>query len=282
MPKALVTGAGGLIGSYVVREAAQCAPGWTVRGLRRADMDLTNYAALCALFADFKPDAVIHCAALTNTPLCEAEPDRARLLNVDVTARICELAAAIPLVFISTDLVFDGTRGNYSETDKVNPLGVYAQTKAEAERIVLTNSRHIVIRTSLNAGVSPTGDRSVTEKMRMAWRAGQTLRLFTDEYRCPIHASLTARAIWELLRQGQAGLFHIAGAQKLSRWELGQLVAARCPELNPRLEPASIKQWAGPPRAADTSLDCSKAQAALSFPLLGLEHWLKSHPSEPF
>lgn len=282
MPTALVTGAGGLIGSYILRTATTYAPGWTVHGLTRARCDLTDSRAMRRLFNHVKPDVVIHCAALTNTAVCEAEPDRAHLLNVQVTAWLCELAANVTLVFLSTDLVFDGRRGNYTETDPVNPLCVYAQTKAEAEQVVLANPLHLVVRTSLNAGVSPTGDRSFTEKMRLAWQKGQTLALFTDEFRCPIHASLTARAIWELVQHKQRGLFHVAGNQKLSRWQLGQLVAARCPELNPKLIPASVNQWHGPPRAKDTSLDCSKAQAVLSFQLLGFEQWLKLHPNEPF
>lgn len=281
MPKALVTGAGGLIGSYIVREAARYAPDWVVRGLTRAEVDLTDTNAVRHLFSAVKPDLVIHCAALTNTLACEADPVKARRVNVEVTARLCELATHARLVFMSTDLVFDGRRGNYTETDPVNPLCVYARTKADAEQLVLANPLHLVVRTSLNAGVSPAGDRSFTEKMRLAWRRGETLRLFTDEFRCPIHASLTARAIWELVQKGATGLFHVAGNQKLSRWQLGTLVAASCPELNPRLEPASVNEWHGPARAPDTSLDCTKAQGVLSFPLLGLEQWLRLHPTEP-
>jgi len=281
MPTALVTGAGGLIGSYIVREAARYAPGWVVHGLTRAEVDLTDTDAVRHLFSTLKPDLVIHCAALTNTLACEADPLKARRVNVEVTARLCELAAHARLVFMSTDLVFDGRHGNYTETDPVNPLCVYAQTKAEAEQLVLANPLHLVVRTSLNAGVSPTGDRSFTEKMRLAWRRGETLRLFTDEFRCPIHASLTARAIWELVQKGATGLFQVAGNQKLSRWQLGTLVAARCLELNPKLEPASVNEWDGPTRAPDTSLDCTKAQGVLSFPLLGFEQWLQLHPTEP-
>lgn len=281
MPKALVTGAGGLIGSYIVREAVRYAPDWVVRGLTRAEVDLTDTNAVQHLIRAVKPDLVIHCAALTNTLACEADPVKARRVNVEVTARLCELAAYARLVFMSTDLVFDGRRGNYTETDPVSPLCVYAQTKADAEQLVLANPLHLVVRTSLNVGVSPTGDRSLTEKMRLAWRRGETLRLFTDEFRCPIHASLTARAIWELAQKGATGLFHVAGNQKLSRWQLGTLVAALCPELNPRLEPASVKEWHGPARAPDTSLDCTKAQRVLSFPLLGFEQWLQLHPTEP-
>ena len=153
-----------------------------------------------------------------------------------------------------------------SESAPVNPLSVYAATKVAAEQILLANPSHTIIRTSLNGGTSPTGNRGFNEQMRRAWQAGQTLRLFTDEFRSPIPAEVTARAIWELAALNQAGLYHVAGSERLSRWQIGQLLAARWPELKPKIEPGSLKEYAGAPRAPDTSLNCAKAQKLLSFP----------------
>ncbi len=147
---------------------------------------------------------------------------------------------------------------------------------------MLANPKHTVIRTSLNGGVSPTGDRGFNEEIRRAWQEGRTLNLFTDEFRSPIPASATARAVWELARLEQTGLIHIAGSQRLSRWEIGQLLAARWPQLKPKLEPGSLKDYRGAPRAPDTSLNCAKAQALLSFPLPGLRDYLAAHPDETF
>jgi dTDP-4-dehydrorhamnose reductase len=179
-------------------------------------------------------------------------------------------------------LVFDGRTGNYDEAAPVNPLSVYAETKAAAELIIRANPKHTVIRTSLNGGASPTGDRGFNEQMRRAWQAGQTLRLFTDEFRCPIAAEVTARAVWELAARNEPGLYHVAGSERLSRWQIGRLLAARWPELNPGIEPASLKEYAGAPRAPDTSLNCAKAQKLLSFRLPGLTEWLSAHPDEAF
>jgi dTDP-4-dehydrorhamnose reductase len=151
-----------------------------------------------------------------------------------------------------------------------------------AERIVLANPRHWVIRTSLNGGTSPTGDRGFNEQLRRAWQVGQRLKLFTDEFRCPIPAAVTARAVWELVSQNQRGLFHVAGSERLSRWQIGQLIAARWPQLSPKFEPVSLKECQGVPRAPDTSLNCGKAQQLLSFPLPGLTDWLTTHLEEPF
>ena len=277
-----ITGAGGLIGHYLVQAAARHAPDWGIVGLRRAELDLTDFAAVRERFGRATPQLVIHCAALSRSPVCQADPALARKLNVEVTAVLAELAAEIPLIFFSTDLVFDGRQGGYVETDAVNPLSVYADTKVEAERVVLANPRHTVIRTALNGGVSPTGDRSFNEELRRAWQAGRVTRLFTDEFRCPIPAVATARATWELALSGQPGLYHLGGSQRLSRWEIGQLVAARCPELNPRLEPGSLKDYPGAPRPADVSLNCAKIRARLGCELPGLAAWLAARPQELF
>src|SRR5262249_48771861 len=142
-----------------------------------------------------------------------------------------------------------------------------AETKVAAEKIVLTNPRHLVIRTSLNAGKSPTGDRAFNEELRQAWQRGKSAKLFTDEFRCPIPAVITARAVWELLNQNATGPYHIAGAERLSQWEIGQIAAAAHPELHPRIEPASLQEYRGAPRPPDTSLNCAKVQPLLSFPL---------------
>ena len=169
-----------------------------------------------------------------------------------------------------------------NESSPVSPLNIYAHTKVDAEKIVLANPKHTVIRTSLNGGVSTTGDRGFNEQLRRAFQAGQKLTLFTDEFRCPIPADETARAIWELAALDRSGIFHVAGSERLSRFQIGQLIASRWPQLNPRIEPESLAQYNGPPRSPNPSLDCSKAQQLLSFPLPALSEWLARHPDTPF
>lgn len=279
-PLAWVTGAGGLIGNYLVQLAPRFASGWRVAGLTRTELDLLDAAAVRRAFVEQRPQLVIHCAALSRSPGCQAKPELARQVNVEATALLCELAAEIPLAFFSTDLVFDGRSGNYHEASPVNPLGVYAGTKVEAERIVLANPRHLVIRTSLNAGISPTGDRGVNEQMRRACERGERLRLFTDEFRSPIPAAATARATWELVHHRQTGILHIAGTERLSRYELGKLMAARWPKLRPVIDAASCQGFQNPPRPPDTSLNCRKAQSILSFRLPAFGEWWREHPEE--
>ncbi len=251
-----------------------------MRGLTRAQLDLFDSDAVMREFHADKPQLIVHCAALTKTQECQAKPAFTHRLNVEVTARLTELAAETAFVFFSSDLVFDGLRGNYVESDTINPVGVYAETKAAAERIVLANPRHTVIRTSLNAGKSLTGERAFNEQIRLAFEAGKTLTLFTDEFRCPIPAAVTSRAVWELAGRGATGLFHVAGSERLSRWQIGQLLAARWPQLHPNIEPESLETYQGAPRAPDTSLNCAKAQKLLSFRLPKFSEWLAAHPSE--
>jgi dTDP-4-dehydrorhamnose reductase len=268
-----ITGAGGLIGNYLVQTAPKFAPLLRVRALTRADLDLENFAAVREMFQKESPGLVIHCAALANTPACEKNPALARKLNVEVTAVLAELAADIPFVFFSTDLVFDGSAGNCDESATVSPLSVYGKTKAEAERVVLANPKHTVVRTSLNFGQSPTGDRAFNEQMRRAVERGETLQLFTDEFRCPIPAVETARAVWELVAENKPGLYHVAGSERLSRWEIGQVLAKHwC--VNAKMKPGSIRDFRGLPRSPDTSLDCAKVQRLLSFQLPRFSEWL--------
>jgi dTDP-4-dehydrorhamnose reductase len=270
-----ITGAGGLIGNYLVQWAPTFAPKSQVRPLSRTELDLTDLDAVWELFRKELPATIIHCAALANTPACEKNPALAHKLNVDVTNALAEFAADIPFIFFSTDLVFDGLTGNYNESAAVNPLSAYAKTKVQAERIVLANPKHTVVRTSLNFGQSPTSDRAFNEQMRSAVARGETLNLFVDEYRCPIPAEITARAVWELAARHKPGLYHLAGSERLSRWEIGQLLTEHWAPFKVKMEQASIKDFRGLPRSPDTSLDCAKIQKLLSFPLPKFSQWLR-------
>jgi len=273
-PLALITGSAGLIGRYLLSTAPRWAPQWTVRGLTRQDVDLTDAGAVRRLWRDVHPDVVIHCAAQSRTGPCQQDPTLARRINVEATSLLAELAAGIPFLFFSSDQVFDGAQGWYVETDPVNPLNVYGETKAEAERLVLHNPRHSVIRLGLNAGTSPTGDRSFVEDMRNSVQGGRSLTLFMDEFRCPLPAGMTARALWELIDQDRPGLYHLGGAERLSRWEIGQALTPWYQELAGQIQPGSVGAYVGAPRPPDLSMRCDKLQGLLSFRLPGFRAWL--------
>ncbi|MBS0169617.1 MAG: SDR family oxidoreductase [Nitrospira sp.] len=273
----LITGAAGLIGGYLVRSAPRWVPDWEVRGVMRAEADLTDRAQVEQLWDRHRPALVIHCAALSRTGQCEQDSAHTRLINVEATRLLADLARDVPFIFLSTDQVFDGAKGQYVETDAVHPLNVYGQTKVEAEQVVLANPAHAVVRVALTAGTSPTRDRSFVEDMLRTAAKGVTLTLFTDEFRCPMPAGALVRALWEFGLQRRPGLYHLGGRERLSRWEIGELVAARYPELRALIHPGSVADYHGPPRPPDLSMRSDKIQSLLSFPLPGFRQWLTEH-----
>jgi dTDP-4-dehydrorhamnose reductase len=277
-----ITGTNGLIGNYLVQTAPRFAPRWRVRVLTRDQLDLLDFVAVRREFQKDQPQLVIHCAAISAVAEARKTPDLARRVNVEVTKLLAELAAEVQFVFFSTDVIFDGCKGNYVETDAPNPLHLYGETKVAAEQVVLKNPRHLVARTSINGGVSRAGNRGFNEQLRLALQTGQGMTLFTDEFRSPIPAVETARAVWDLAQKNCAGIYHVAGAEKLSRWQIGQLLLKRWPGLKTKIKSGSAREFPGPPRALDVSLDISKAQKILSAPLPGLAEWLAANPNELF
>ena len=273
-PVAWITGAGGLVGGYLVRTASRWAPAWDVRGLTRQEVDLTDETAVRRLWQAHQPAAVIHCAAISRSAVCEQDPELARKVNVETTALLASLAGERPLLFFSSDQVFDGRQGWYVETDRINPINRYGETKAAAEELVLSNPRHTVIRLALTAGTSSTGDRSFVEDMRRSVAANLRLTLFTDEFRSPLPAGVVARAAWELIALKQSGLYHFGGAERLSRMEVGEALATWYPELASRLDPGSVAAYRGPQRPPDLSMRCDKIRRFLSFPIPGFRSWL--------
>ena len=279
-PVVLVTGGAGLIGQYVVRTASRWASNkWDVHGLTRADLDLMDRSKVERAWRSLKPCAVIHCAALSRTKDCEQDSEKARLINVDVTAHLAELSQDIPFIFLSSGEVFDGKASWYRETDEPNPINVYGRTKLDAEQAVLRNQRHTVLRIVLTAGTSQDADRSYVEDMVRSAKAGKNVPLFADEFRCPLPAGVIARSIWELLDRDQPGLYHLGGSERLSRWEIGQALLPWYPVLEGRLVKTSARTYRGSPRPTDLSLSCDKIQRLLSFSIPGFREWLGTRQS---
>lgn len=236
-------------------------------------------AAVRELFRKEQPRLLIHCAAVAQFPLCQAYPDLAQRTNVGITNYLVEMAADIPFVFFSTDLVFDGVKGNYVEEDAPHPLSVYGRTKAQAEDIVRQHPSHTIIRLSLTGGHSRDGNRGFNEEMKNAWRDGKILNLFVDEYRCPSSADVVSRAVWEIIKKNARGTFHLCGPERLSRFAIGQMLAEKHSELNPRINATSRTSYQGPPRPPDTSMNCAKTRALLSFDIPRFSDWLKRDSS---
>ena len=237
---AWVTGAGGLIGNYLVQTAKE----WGIKavGLTRADLDITDFAAVERRFHAEQPPLIIHCAAISSSPDCQANPAKARAVNVDATAHLAALARESDFLFFSSDLVFDGKKGDYVETDAVNPLTAYAETKVAAEQIILKNGRHKIVRTSINSGASPKGNTAYNELMREGWHSRQTDPVFSltnivAQFRPP--SLRTRRGNW--WHSGLAEFTIWPGRNASPAHKLENSPPPDTRKLNPRIEECSLK-----------------------------------------
>jgi dTDP-4-dehydrorhamnose reductase len=240
--KLFLTGASGLLGSNVARVAARrghqvtaVVGGWrgpipdAAHVLR---LDLADEPTLQQAVLDLFPDAIINCAATSSPAQVDAHPEHARQLNVALPAALAKLAHHLSarLVHISSEQVFDGTQPTpYRRDDPVNPPNLYARQKIESEHLVaeFAPENTATVRLPLLGGNSLTGQRSLHERFFAEWAAGRACRLFRDEIRQPCSAENAAEVLVELIeRNDLTGVYHWAGAESLTRVEIGRRVAA--------------------------------------------------------
>ena len=266
--KLLVTGTSGFLGWNL---AQQAAAQWDVYGtffshpviipgVKLFKIDLRDFDALKRLFAQLRPAGVIHTAAQSQPNFCQNYPDEAYAVNVTATLNLAQLCAerAIPFVFTSTDLVFDGTDPPYRETDPVSPINRYGEQKAEAEQGILGYPHTTVCRMPLLFGEAPPMASSFIQPFIKTLRSGQELRLFTDEWRTPVSASSAAAGL--LLALQVPGLLHLGGKERVSRYQFGCLMAEVLQLPQDKLLPCLQKAVPmAAPRPTDVSLDSSKA-----------------------
>jgi dTDP-4-dehydrorhamnose reductase len=224
-------------------------------------VDLSDPDAIAAAVRAARPDLIVHTAAVARVDDCHRDPERARRVNTRGSELLAELAAEFGarLVFVSTDLVFDGERGGYREDDPSRPLSVYGRTKADAEAAVLAAPRGVVARFSLLFGPTLVGRPSFFDGMVAALRGGQPLTLFADEWRTPLGAHGAARALAELAHSDVVGLLHVGGPERLSRLEMGLRLAEHL-SVSPERIIATARDAvpAAEPRPRDTSLDVTR------------------------
>jgi len=282
-----ITGAQGLIGSHLVDQIpdsfrAKIESGESrALGLGREELDLSDFDAVTRMWKEAPPACVIHCAAISRVGDCNTDPERAFHINTALVGHLANLCQSdgARLVLFSTDLVFDGLKSTpYFEEDAPNPVHVYAESKARAEDMARQCENHLILRTSLNAGMNPSRRSGFVEEMKSAWAQGKVLDLFVDEIRCPIPASVTADAVWELALGTFKGTLHWVGSEALSRFEIGAAVASHFPEIKPTIRATTLSDYSGPPRCPTLHLDNSRVQKLLPFPIPKFFDWARNHP----
>jgi dTDP-4-dehydrorhamnose reductase len=232
-----LTGASGLVGSTFARAAARRGhrvvgvvgtfPG-EIEGLAATRrVDLADEAATTSAVLDEFPQAIVNCAAVSVPEQCDKNPAQAQALNVALPALLARLAHHVSarLVHLSSEQVFDGTRTEpYRPSDAVSPINLYGRQKLESEKLVHATAPEfaVTIRPPLLMGNSAAGQRSNHERLLADWAAGRTPKLFVDEFRQPCTGENLAEVMLELCERNDVkGVVHWAGAELLSRYELG-------------------------------------------------------------
>jgi dTDP-4-dehydrorhamnose reductase len=271
--KLLVTGGSGFLGSELVCQAR--ASGWEVAATYRTrpvegavPLDVTDEAAVEALVARVRPDVVVHTAyLLSGDGLWPVTAEGAA-----AAARACERHGA-RLVHLSTDLVFDGARGGYTEADPPGPIIPYGEAKAAAERLVAAACPGaLVVRTSLLLDGAEPGPQEL--RPLAAARGELAMGFFTDELRSPVSVRDLAAALLEAgPRRELSGPLHLAGPDTVDRHELARLVCRRH-GVDPALLQAALAAGLPDPRPLNCSLDSSRAVALLATRLRGIREVL--------
>ncbi len=273
--RVLLTGATGQVGCYIWRELMRGGHeviAWSGRSRERflskeaQPIDLGNVEHVVARFEQAAPEAVVHAGAMTSVVGALADPQAARQINVKATATLAQLAdrADIPLIYCSTDMVFEGESTPYVETDQPAPVSTYGQTKLEAEAAVLKTAQGIVLRLALVSGPTLNNRNKFFDQMLAKLRGGETVTCFEDEWRTPVAASAIALAVARLIDQPMPGLYHLGGPERMSRYDMAVRLA-RASGVDESLVQANRRAdvQSPEPRPRDLSLNSDKLRDLL-------------------
>lgn len=273
----LVTGGSGYVGGWVARLARDA---WDVTatyatraaaepGIVWRRLDVRDRAAVEGLVTELGPEVVVHTAALN-----PGQGDDLHGVNVIGTGNVAKAVAAAGarLIHTSTDIVFDGTKGNYTEADVPAPVTDYGRTKADAEdAVTAAGAEAVIIRSSLVYGWRPTVARAAQWMIDTVNR-DEPLQLWSDELRCPIWVESLSAALVELAGLDYTGFLHLGGSQVVSRYEFGIKLLQFAGADTSRVEAiATPDDWIRP---LDCTMDTSLAASLLETSLPGLDEVL--------
>ena len=286
MKKLLITGASGFLGYNICQRAKS---GWDVYGtffthrleipqVKLVRTDLTRFQETKRMFQEILPDAVIHAAAAAKPDDCQQHPTPSSKMNVTASAEISGLCSDynIPLVFTSSDLVFNGLNPPYSETDVPSPICVYGEQKVQAEQEMKRRYPNTVIcRMALMFGKPAPTSSGMLQNMIQSMRSNCGASLFTDEFRTPLSVQDASEGLLKALKK-RPGMLHLGGSERISRFDFGRRVANILRIDDAKIKPCLQKDLKLPaPRSPDVSLDISKARS-LGFKPQSLESALSA------
>ncbi|MDM7275030.1 MAG: dTDP-4-dehydrorhamnose reductase [Thermoprotei archaeon] len=285
----LVTGGTGLLGCWLLKVFLESghdvyatyhvkSPLY-LNNVQWVRLDLEDFDNIVKALKNVKPHVVVHTAAYTEVDGCEANKDRAYKVNYLATKAIAEVSRDIDatLIYISTDYVFNGEKGNYSEDDIPNPINFYGLTKLLGEvavESIIPRERYLIMRVSGLYGYSPTGKRNFGLVALEKLLRGEEVTAFYDQWLSPTYVPFLARVIAGTVNRGITGILHVAG-ERMSRYEFALKLAnivGRSPSL---VKPGSLNEArlkARRPR--DSSLNTEKARK-LGLTIPPLEYALK-------
>ena len=284
--KLLITGASGLLGTKLCEIAlrknhevysaySQHRPlyGTPVK------LDILDLKAEQQILDKIKPQGVVHAAALTDVDKCEMEKELAWKTNVEATTnlvRLCKEHDAY-LVYVSTDYVFNGEKGTYKEMDDPAPINHYGLTKLKGEEAVQTLNKYCIVRGSVIYGSTPaTGKTNFALWLLDKLRKKEEVKIITDQWNSPTLNVSMAEMILQILEKRVNGIFHLAGATRLSRYEFAEHLAETF-NLDPKyIKPVQSEhiKWIAK-RPKDSSLDVNKAKRTLAIKPLEIREALE-------
>lgn len=288
MKKFLITGSNGLLGQKLVDKLLQknhrviaCSRGQDRLNIHHPNyiyesVDITQFNDIQRVFETHKPDVIMHTAAMTNVDACELNPYECFRQNTQSVQFITTVLSTLQsntyiphLIHLSTDFIFDGTKKMLNEEDIPNPLSVYAHSKLEAEKLI--QHAHLkkwtIVRTILVYGLARNMSRTnIVLWIKQSLEQHQTISIVTDQYRTPTLAEDLADGCILIAEKDATGIFHIAGKDYMSIYELACRVADFFHLDQSLIKPSKSEDIQQPAkRPPMTGLDISKAQRVLNY-----------------
>ena len=236
-------------------------------------LDVTNHEQVKDTLFKLRPDVVVQCSAITYAERCEEEPELAWKVNVESTSHLVQMCRDLnsKLVFISSDYIFDGEKGDYSEIDEPNPINLLGKTKVEGERLVSKLPKHLVIRTAVVLDAAP-GSKSFFRQVVERVGRGENMAVPEDQVENPTLATNLADVITDLILQEENGIFHVAGETPIDRYNLTLRICNTLgleEDLVRGVPSDSLGQKAKRPK--NLALSVNKVKGVVKTPLLDLD-----------